>query len=98
MCPHKSDSAARSICDTATITPECPIECLQTILSTRPFNRLARAYGAPFAPPRTVGEVIELHHQRQLTKIWGLGPRHIGEIEVSLLFLGLIVNPALGQR
>jgi hypothetical protein len=74
------------------ITPGCPIDCLGTVLSRAAFNRLARSYDAPFDPPRTVGDVIELHQQHRLGHIGGLGPRRIGEIEASLIYAGLVIG------
>jgi hypothetical protein len=72
------------------ITPDCPIDCLRAVLSRRAFNRLARAYQAPFDPPATVADVIHLLRGRQLDDIYGLGLRHIGEITVALVFAGLL--------
>jgi hypothetical protein len=84
--PHVTTSHA------GPITPACPVDCLGTVLSRVAFNQLARGYDAPFEPPRTVGDVIELHQQRRLGEIGGLGPRRIGEIEASLVFAGLVVG------
>jgi hypothetical protein len=72
------------------ITPGCPIDCLRAVLSRRAFNRLARAYQAPFDPPATAADVIHLHRSQRLDDIYGLGPRHIGEIKTALVFAGLL--------
>jgi hypothetical protein len=82
------------------ITPGCPVECLRSVLSSRVFNRLARADGrsvpvAPCGPPTTVGDVLDLYQQGRLTQIAGLGPRCISEIEVGLVFAGLAL-PSVG--
>lgn len=74
------------------IVPRCPVECLQTVLSMATFNPLARAYDAPFDPPRTVGDVIGLYRQHKLREIHGVGPRRVSEIEVALVFAGLELN------
>lgn len=71
------------------VSLDCPVECLLTVLSLASFNPLARAYEAPFNPPRTVGDVMELHADRMLRQIHGLGPRKISEIEAALVFAGL---------
>jgi hypothetical protein len=71
------------------VTPECPVECLLTVLSMNSFNPLTRAHDAPFAEPRTVGDVIDLYTRRQLRKIRGLGPRRLSEIEAALVLAGL---------
>jgi hypothetical protein len=53
------------------------------------FNLLARAWGAPFSPPATVGDVADLHQQNQLRQIRGLGPRRHSEISHGLQLAGL---------
>lgn len=74
----------------STISLGCPVDCLRSVLSGMAFNPLARGYGAPSGPPRTVGDVVELYRRRQLSQISDLGPRRIAEIEVSLVYAGLI--------
>jgi hypothetical protein len=74
------------------IRPDCPVDCLRTVLSSAAFNLLARGYGAPFDPPRAIGDVIELYQQHRLGQIAGLGARRIGEIEVGLIYAGLILG------
>ena len=71
------------------VTPDCPVECLLTVLSLNSFNPLTRADDAPFAEPRTVGDVMDLYSRRQLCKIRGLGPRRVSEIEAALVLAGL---------
>jgi hypothetical protein len=71
------------------VTRDCPVECLLTVLSLNSFNPLTRADDAPFAEPRTVGDVIDLYTRRQLRKIRGLGPRRASEIEAALVLAGL---------
>jgi hypothetical protein len=71
------------------VTRDCPVECLLTVLSRNSFNPLTRADDAPFAEPRTVGDVIDLYTRRQLRKIRGLGPRRVSEIEAALVLAGL---------
>ena len=71
------------------VTPQCPVECLLTVLGLRCFNPLARAYDATFAEPRTVGDVLGLHERGQLRQIRGIGPRRVLEIEAALVLAGL---------
>ena len=71
------------------VSADCPVECLLAVLSVASFNPLARAYDAPFDPPRTVGDVVDLYDRRMLRLIRGLGPRKISEIEATLVFAGL---------
>ncbi len=85
-----NSSAGIVRCDRDTISLDCPVDCLKTVLSSMAFNPLARAYDAPFDAPHTVGEVVELYRQGRLREIWGLGPRRIGEIEVCLMVTGLL--------
>jgi len=80
--------------DPHVITPDCPIDCLRAILSRRTFSFLARAYDAPFDPPETVGEVLQLRREHRLGQISGLGRRRIGEIEVGLVFAGFSTEPS----
>jgi hypothetical protein len=71
------------------VTPDCPVECLPTVLSMNSFNPLTRADDAPFAEPRTVGDVVDLYTRRQLCQIRGIGPRRVSEIEAVLVLAGL---------
>jgi Histidine kinase-like ATPase domain len=64
-------------------TPTCPVDCLAAVLSTATFHALARADGAPFEPPATVGQVLELRRTGQLSKAAGLGRRRLGEIDAA---------------
>ena len=85
------------------VTPDCPVECLLTVLSPATLNVLARAYDAPFGEPCTVGDVVDLYARRQLREIGGLGRRRLSEIEAALVFAGLCLTgprqrPASGER
>src|ERR1700733_3993177 len=71
------------------VTPECPVECLLTVLSLNSFNPLARAYDAPFDGPRTVADVMDLYTRRQLREIRGVGPPRGSETEPPLALPGL---------
>ena len=79
-------------CCRHTFTPACPIDCLQTIVGKTAFSPLARAYGAPFDPPATVGQVIERVRQGRLRQAAGLGPRRPGEIEAGLVLAGFVIG------
>jgi hypothetical protein len=74
------------------VGPRCPIDCLAPVLSLMSFNPLARAYDAPFDPPKTVGDVLDLYMSGRLDKIHGLGPRRISEIEAGLVLAGLDIT------
>jgi len=74
------------------VSAGCPVECLLAVLSVASFNPLARAYDAPFDPPRTVCDVVDLYDRRMLRQIRGLGPRKISEIEAALVFAGLDIT------
>ena len=74
------------------VNPDCPVDCMWPALSLASLHPLARAYHAPFDPPRTVGDVIELHRAGLLHEIRGLGQRRISEIEAALVFVGLDIT------
>jgi hypothetical protein len=61
-------------------------------MSRATFNPLARAYGGPFDPPTTAGQVAELLRQGRLGQAAGLGPRRLGEIEACLVLAGLVIS------
>ena len=56
------------------VTRDCPVECLLTVLSCNSFNPLTRAYDAPFAEPRTVGDVVDLYARTSSARSAGVGP------------------------
>ncbi len=74
------------------VTPDCPVECLQTVLSMQSWNPLTRAYDAPFNPPHTVGDVIGLCASGRLPEIRNLGKRRISEIKAALVVAGLDIT------
>jgi hypothetical protein len=85
------------------ITPECPVECLRSVISGRVLNRLARADGrgvpiAPSGPPASVGDVVRLHREGRLGEIAGLSARGISEIEAGLVFAGLLLDGSAPMR
>jgi hypothetical protein len=89
--------------DSEAITPECPVECLRSVLSGRVLNRLARADGrgvpvAPGGPPASVGDVVRRYREGRLGEIAGLGARGISEIEAGLVFAGLLLDGAAPAR
>jgi hypothetical protein len=73
-------------------TAACPVDCLAAVLSTATFHTLVRAEDAPFEPPGTVGQVVELLRAGRLGQVFGLGPRRLGEIQAGLVLAGLVVS------
>jgi hypothetical protein len=73
-------------------SPACPVDCLAAVLSTVTFHTLARAERAPFDPPATVGQVLELLRAERLGLAFGLGPRRLGEIRAGLVLAGLVLD------
>lgn len=92
MCADDPAPSAVKRCEGHTITFGCGVDCLRAVLSGNAFNPLARALDAPFSPPTTVGDVVELFRQGRLGQIAGLGRRRIGEIEAGLVFAGLVIG------
>ena len=73
-----------------TITLDCPVTCLDTVLSANAFCPLYRARHDRDHPVRTAGDVVALHQQGHLWEIRGLGVRRIGEIAHWLNYTGLL--------
>jgi hypothetical protein len=73
-------------------TATCPVDCLHVVLATATFHALARAERAPFDPPTTVGQVLELLRAGRLGLAFGLGPRRLGEIRAGLVLAGLVLS------
>jgi len=76
------------------ITRDCPLDCLGTVLSLCAFNPLAHDLDRRFGRPPTVGDVADLHRQRQLGQIRQLGPRRISQIEAVLILAELPAEPS----
>ena len=75
-------------------TGACPVDCLRMVLGTATFHALARAEGAPFGPPATAGQVLELWRAGRLGLAAGLGPRRLGEIQAGLVLAGFSLTEA----
>src|SRR5436309_8073 len=88
--PRRDHLPARCCCHV--LTAACPVDCLEVVLSTATFHTLVRAYNAPFDPPATVGQVLELLRARRLGQAFGIGPRRLGEIRAALVLAGLVVG------
>jgi len=89
--------------DSDAITPDCPVECLRSVISGRVLNRLARADGrgvpvAPGGPPASVGDVVRRYREGRLGEIAGLGARGVSEIEAGLVFAGLLLDGSTPVR
>jgi hypothetical protein len=85
------------------ITPDCPVECLRSVISDRVLNRLARGDGCgvpvvPGGPPASVGDVVRRYREGRLGEIAGLGARGVSEIEAGLVFAGLLLDGSMSVR
>lgn len=83
-----SACAGHAGCCSHVLTGACPVDCLMTVLCKATFNVLARAEDAPFEPPATVDQVVDLWRAGRLGLISGLGKRRLGEIDVALVVAG----------
>lgn len=81
-------------CCSHVLTGACLVDCLMTVLCKATFHPLARAEGAPFEPPATVGQVVDLWRAGRLRLIAGLGKRRLGEIDVALVVAGFSFRDA----
>jgi hypothetical protein len=84
---HPSPNCCRHVFSSA-----CPVDCLRAVLGTAAFHALTRAEHAPFSPPATVGQVVELLRAGRLGLAFGLGPRRLGEIQAALVLAGFAVS------
>jgi hypothetical protein len=73
---------------------ECPVTCLDVVLSASAFRPLHRARHDWKNPVRTVSDVVTLHQQDKLSELRGLGERRIGEIAHWLNYTGLLKRAA----
>lgn len=90
--PFAEGAHPPAYCCRHAFTPACPIDCLAVVLSTATFHALARAHGAPFDPPSTVEQVLELRRAGRLGLVGGLGRRRLSEIDVALVMAGFALG------
>lgn len=67
------------------ISPDCPVECLHTVLSLHALKRLVYVHDGL----STVAAVVKLCMSGELGDIPGIGARRISEIKTALVFAGL---------
>jgi hypothetical protein len=79
-------------------TRACPIDCLRVVLGTATFHALAQAERAPFGPPSTVGQVLDLWRAGRLGHAAGLGPRRLGEIKSGLVLADFALTDVTRRR
>jgi transposase len=75
-----------SCADGGAVTPDCPLDCLATLVSLRVYHRIREAQ----PDPHTVADVITLYHDQRLSQITNLGPVGIAEIKTALTAAGLL--------
>jgi hypothetical protein len=72
-------------------TRDCPLACLQPLLSTGVYNSLRRECSSTAVGPHpTVGDVADLYHKEQIASIDRIGAKRLLEIETCLTDIGLI--------
>lgn len=69
---------------------ECPVTCLDVVLSASAFRPLHRARHDWTNSIRTISDVVALHRQGKLRELRGLGERRIGELGHWLNYTGLL--------
>lgn len=69
------------------LTRDCPVTCLELLLSTVAYNALRCASPGPHP---TVGDIVDLYHDKQLADIDRIGVKRSLEIETCLTRAGLI--------
>jgi hypothetical protein len=94
LSPFSCEGHAAVGCCSHVLTGACPVDCLKAVLSKAAFHPLARADRAPFDPPATVGQVVDLWRAGRLGQIGDLGPRRLGEIEAALVVAGFDLRRA----
>lgn len=82
LSPFVCEGHAAVGCCSHVLTGACPVDCLKAVLSTATFHALARAEGAPYEPPATVSQVVDLWRDGRLSLIAGLGRRRLGSLSV----------------
>jgi hypothetical protein len=64
---------------------------LSAVLSTDTFDALALAERAPFDPPTTIGQVIDVWRSGRLGLTGTLGPRRLAEIQAAPVVTGPVL-------
>ncbi len=97
LSPFVCEGHAAVGCCSHVLTGACPVDCLRAVMCTATFHALARAERAPFDPPATVAQVVDLWRARRLGQIDGLGRRRLGEIETALVVAGFDLRRVSGD-
>jgi hypothetical protein len=64
------------------IGPDCPVDCLEGLVSFGSFNRLLRGDAI------TVADAANLYTRDRLRTVRGMKPEHITELGAALIFAG----------
>src|SRR5260370_28402907 len=89
LSPFACEGHAAVGCCSHVLTDACPVDCLRAVMCTATFHALARAERAPFDPPATVGQVVDLWRARRPRPIAGLGGRRLGQVQTPPVVAGL---------
>ena len=70
---------------TCTITRDCQIACLASLLTRPTFDALMAGMVSQDDSPATVGQLVELYQYDKLTDIFNIGSSRSGEIRWALV-------------
>jgi hypothetical protein len=70
---------------------DCPLTCLQPLISTRAYNALLQECSTT-GPHPTMGDAADLYNTGELATVRGIGTRSHGKIETTLTNAGFTAH------
>lgn len=81
-----------------TLTLDCPVTCLDIVLSASAYRPLYRMRADRNRAIRTIADVVALYQQGKLRYVRGLGVRRIGEIAHWLDYAGVLQRAGISGQ